>query len=138
MRSWSARLGFAAAGFAVAFVVATIGLGFLGAALFLELEAAGLSPPAAAAIVGAAGLALAALIGLLAKRFLRPAAAPTMARTGSTVNDAAADLGALVAQQIVSSARAHPYGTIGAALAAGLAVGALPELRKALKGLFKG
>ena len=38
---------------------------------------------------------------------------------------------------ILNSTRAHPYSTMGAALAAGLAFGAVPELRKTLLGLFK-
>jgi len=43
----------------------------------------------------------------------------------------------LVAQQLVSTTKAHPYKTMGAALAAGLAVGAIPELRKTLTDLLK-
>jgi hypothetical protein len=64
---------------------------------------------------------------------------PATASSGANgvANGIAADLGALAAQQIVSTTRAHPYGTVGAALAAGLAVGAVPELRKSLMGLLR-
>jgi hypothetical protein len=136
---WSERLGLAAASFAVAFVVATAATGFLGVAAFFGLEAEGLRPAAAAAIVGVGGLVLAVLIGLVARHFLSPAAAPRSptASSGNAVNDAAADLGMLAAQQIVSATRKHPYTSIGAALIAGLAVGAIPELRKTLTDLLK-
>jgi len=137
MPRFGARLGLAAAWLILALVVAMIAVGFLGAAIFFELEAKELSPPAAAAIVGGGGLVLAALFGIVARRVLCPAAPPAVARSHNTVDDAAADLGALVAQQIVNTTREHPYGTVGAALAAGFAVGAVPELRKALTELFK-
>jgi len=83
------------------------------------------------------------ILGLLAKWAMktprRPAlpAAQTATGANGVANGIAADLGALAAQQIVNTTRAHPYGTVGAALAAGLAVGAVPELRKSLMGLIK-
>jgi hypothetical protein len=135
---WSARFGLAAAGLAAALIVAAISIGFFAAAAFLGLKAAGMSAPGAAVIVGVGGLILAALLGYVARRSLRPAGARrAAARSGNVVNDAAADLGMLIAQQITSSTRAHPFTTMAAALAAGLAVGAIPELRKALTALFK-
>jgi hypothetical protein len=70
----------------------------------------------------------------------RPAAPPASApgvHANGVANGIVADLGALAAQQIVNTTREHPYGTMGAALAAGLAVGAIPELRKTLTGLLK-
>jgi hypothetical protein len=137
------RIGLAAAAGLVALIVLGTTLWFLGDALMLLLEEKGLSPAAAAGLTGLAGLVLTALIGLLAKLLLRArrrpaasAAAPAPGVNG-VANSVAADLGALAAQQIVSTTRAHPFGTMGAALAAGIAVGALPELRKTLAGLFK-
>jgi hypothetical protein len=67
-----------------------------------------------------------------AKGPVKPAAG-----VNGVANGIAADLGALAAQQIVNTTREHPYGTMGAALAAGIAVGAIPELRKTLTGLLK-
>jgi hypothetical protein len=88
-------------------------------------------------------LVLVVIVGLVAKWVMRtprrpalPAVQPAPGANG-LANGIAADLGALAAQQIVSTTRAHPYGTVGAALAAGLAVGAVPELRKSLMGLIK-
>jgi hypothetical protein len=134
-----ARLGFAIASSVVALIIAVVALGYLSQAAFLLLEAKGFSPAEAAAMTGAGGLVLAVLLALLARHFLHPAAAkPVAARRGSGLaDDAAADLGALVAQQILMATRQHPYGTVGAALAAGLTVGAIPELRKTLAGFFK-
>ena len=116
---------------------------FLGDSLRLLLEAKGLNPPAAAGLTGVAGLVLAVVLGLLAKLALRsprrrvaPLATPASGITG-VAGGIAADLGALAARQIVDTTRAHPYRTMGAALAAGIAVGAVPELRKAITGLFK-
>jgi hypothetical protein len=136
------RIGLAAAAGLVALILLGTTLWFLGDALMLLLEEKGLSPAAAAGLTGLAGLVLTALIGLLAKLLLRarrrPAASATPAPgVNGVANSIAADLGALAAQQIVSTTRAHPFGTMGAALAAGIAVGALPELRKTLAGLFK-
>jgi hypothetical protein len=135
-----ARLGFAAAAGVLALVIATIALGYLFQSACLLLEANAYSPPAATSIVGAGALVLAALLALLARHFLRPAAAAkpvAAARSNGVADNVAADLGALVAQQILIATREHPYGTTGAALAAGLAVGAIPELRKTLTGLLK-
>lgn len=131
-----ARIAFAAAAGVVALVLFLVAAWFLGDALMLLLQTAHLSPAAAAALTGVAGLVLAGLIGLTARLVMRPRRRPA-APAASSGNGIAADLGALAAQQIVGTARSHPYGTAGAALAAGLAVGAIPELRKSLVGLFK-
>lgn len=117
---------------------------FLGDALLLLFEEKGFAPSAAAGLTGLAGLVLAALLGLLARGVARTprrkaataATAPPPGING-VANGIAADLGALAAQQIVNSTREHPYGTMGAALAAGIAVGAIPELRKTLTGFLK-
>jgi len=134
-----ARLGFAAASGVLALIITAIALGYLLQSACLLLEANAFSPPEATSIVAAGALVLAVLLALLARHFLRPAAAkPVAAVRGNGVADnVAADLGALVAQQILIATREHPYGTMGAALAAGLAVGAIPELRKTLTGLLK-
>jgi hypothetical protein len=131
------RIGLAAGAGIVALIVLGTTMWFLGDALMLLLEEKGFSPAGAAGLTGLAGLVLAMLIGFLAKWLLGPhrrAAAPAPA---ANVNTAAAELGALVAQQLVSTTKAHPYKTMGAALAAGLAVGAIPELRKMLTDLLK-
>jgi hypothetical protein len=135
-----ARLGFAAASGVLALIITAIALGYLLQSACLLLEANAFSPPEATSIVAAGALVLAVLLALLARHFLRPAtsAKPVAAVRGNGVADnVAADLGALVAQQILIATREHPYGTMGAALAAGLAVGAIPELRKTLTGLLK-
>jgi hypothetical protein len=134
-----ARIGIAIAAGLAALVVFVVTMWFLGDALMLWIASEGLSSVAAAGLTGLAGLVLTGLTALVARLALRPARRPALpASAGSPgVNGIAADLGALAAQQIVSTTRAHPYGTVGAALAAGLAVGAVPELRKSLLGLFK-
>jgi hypothetical protein len=139
------RLGLAAAAGIVALIALGTTLWFLGDALMLLLEEKGFGPPGAAGLTGLAGLVVVLLLGLAARLAMRSprrraataaATAPPPGVNG-VANGIAADLGALAAQQIVNSTRAHPYGTVGAALVAGLAVGAVPELRKFLMGLFK-
>jgi hypothetical protein len=137
------RVGLAAGAALAALTVALPTLWFLGEALFLLLEAKGFSPPGAAGLTGLAGLVLTGLLGLWARWLVRPHWRPTTqaaavpGANGTAVNGIAADLGALVAQQLMTSTREHPYTTMGAALAAGLAVGAVPELRKVIGGLVK-
>jgi hypothetical protein len=136
MPRFGGRLGFAV----LALIIAAIALGYLAQSLFALLESDGFGPPAAAAITGGCGIVLAAILGLFGRLALRakPAARTTAASRANGVGTGiAADLGALAAQQIVNTTREHPYGTAGAALAAGLAVGALPELRKTLMGFLK-
>jgi hypothetical protein len=135
------RLGIAVAAGLVALVVLGATSWFLGDALMLWLEDKQLSPAAAAGLTGLAGLVLTGLLALAARLALHPKRRPALpaapAHANGVANGIAADLGALAAQQIVNTTREHPYGTVGAALAAGLAVGAMPELRKSLMGLFK-
>jgi hypothetical protein len=137
-----ARIGGAVGAGIVALILFGTTLWFLGDALMLWLQDKGYGAAGAAGLTGLAGLVLTALLGLLAKWLVsprrRPALPATAAPRGNGVtNGIAADLGALAAQQIVSTTRAHPYSTMGAALAAGIAVGAVPELRKAAFNLFK-
>jgi type VI protein secretion system component VasK len=140
MSRFGARLGIAASLAVLALIVSTIALAYFAQSLYLLLEANAFRPSAAAAITGGCAVALAAILGLVGRVLLRakPAAHPVPAgRSNGVATDIAADLGALAAQQIVNTTREHPYGTVGAALAAGLAVGAVPELRKVLTGLLK-
>jgi len=135
-----ARLGLAAAFAAFALIAAAIALGCFARSVYLLLEATGFGPAAAAAITGAGAIVVAAVLGLLARLLLRPrrVARPAPAvRPNGVGTDLAADLGALAAQQIVTATREHPYGTVGTALAAGFAIGAIPELRRALTGLLE-
>ena len=138
------RIGLAIGAAMAALIVFAIALWFLGDALMLWLlQEQGFRASAAAGLAGLAGLILAVLGGFVARWVLRAPRRPAVAAAKPTpgingvANGIAADLGALAAQQIVTTTRAHPYGTVGAALAAGLAVGAVPELRKSLMGLFK-
>jgi hypothetical protein len=135
------RLGLAIGAGVVALIVFGTTIWFLGEALMLWLQDKGFSGGGAAGLTGLAGLVLTAAMGLLAKTLLSPRRRPALPAPAPGINGVAngiaADLGALAAQQIVNTTRAHPYGTMGAALAAGLAVGALPEVRKSVMGLFK-
>jgi hypothetical protein len=136
-----------AAAFGVAALLATVvTLWFLGDALLSLFEEHGFTHAAAAALTGLAGLLLAAVLGVAAKLAMRPHAPAVPAATpaprprpstGNVVNDLALEIGAIAAEQMGSTVRSHPYGTMGTALAAGLALGAMPELRKALFDLAK-
>ena len=145
MISLPTRICLAAGAGIVALIVLGTTIWFLGNALMLLLQATGFEPAGAAALTGGAGLVLVALIGLLAKYLasphpraaIRAAGAPPPAARDSAINGYAAELGAVLAQQVVSTTRAHPYTAMGAALVAGLAVGAIPELRKTLTGSTK-
>jgi hypothetical protein len=112
---------------------------FLCAALYLLLVSLSAPPSLAALLTGLAALILAGLIILAARM------ASGLRRTGRTgrpghdgnVQDIAAKLGALAAQQLNTGAQAHPYRTFAVALLAGLAVGASPELRDRLHKTLK-
>ncbi|HYM73621.1 MAG TPA: hypothetical protein VET89_11610 [Stellaceae bacterium] len=144
MRSWTARLGLAAAMGTLALLVVLVAVWFLGEAAYLQLQT-GMEPAAAAAVVGGGGVVLAAIFGWIGWMCLHPpraAATPATVpapppSTGSVVNDIALELGKYAAQRVETATRSHPYTTVGAALAAGLAVGAIPELRKLLTDLIK-
>ncbi|HEX3864259.1 MAG TPA: hypothetical protein VHY35_21460 [Stellaceae bacterium] len=144
MSGWLARLALTAAACIIALIVMTIALWFLGQALFLELETTKLGPPGAAAIVGAVGLVLAGILGLVARLVSHPRVPRTSTALGTApaaaadpVSAALAQIGMIAAQQVATKIRTHPYGTIGAALAAGLTVGAVPELRRILTGMLR-
>jgi hypothetical protein len=133
-----------AAAVAAIILVATAAI-YLCAALYLFLVSLSAAPPLAALLAGLAVLVLAGLIILAARmapRFRRSdrasgntgAADPGLA---GNVDDLAAHLGGLAAQQLSAQAQAHPYRTFAVALLAGLAVGSSPELRNILKNMLK-
>lgn len=133
-----ARLGAAAGAGVAALIIAAIALWYFGQAIILGLEAGGTSPAAAHAAAGVSGLVLIGVIGGVVKfLFRRREVTVKTTLPVSPRADAAAQLGGLVAQQLMTNAREHPYGAAGAALAAGLAVGAIPELREMLRGMVK-
>src|SRR5271163_43719 len=113
---------------------------FLCAALYLFLVSLSAAPPLAALLTGLAALILAGLI-ILAARVASSGLRRTARRSGpghdSNVDDLAAKLGGLAAQQLNTEAQAHPYRTFAAALLAGLAVGASPELRNMVRKTLK-
>jgi|SRR5215469_3284007 len=133
------RLGVVAALAVLAVILVVIALAYFAQAVAALLQAHGFTTAAAAAITGAVGIVLALILALCGRLTLRPkpAARAPAARSNGIGVDIAADLGALAAQQIVNTTRAHPYSTVGAALAAGIAVGAVPELRKTMMSVFK-
>ena len=142
----TARIALASVFGLSALLVVVVTLWFLGDALSSLLRENGFRPSAAAGLTGLAGLVLAAALGLAAKIALRPRVAtvpvaapgpPPRPTTGNVVNDFALELGSLAATQVGTTVRSHPYGTMGTALVAGLALGAMPELRKALLELAK-
>jgi hypothetical protein len=133
-----ARLAAAAGAAVAALILVAMSLWYLGQSLTLALEAAALTPAQSRLVTGLVGLLLVGLLAVIAKMAVtRHAPAPARAPAASPVADAAAQFGGLVAQQLLSSTRDHPYGAAGAALAAGLAVGAIPELRDMLKRVIK-
>jgi hypothetical protein len=119
-------------------LVATAAI-FLCAALYLFLVSLWVAPPLAALFAGLAALILAGLIMLAARM------APGVRRTSRTrgpggdgnVDDLAARLGGLAAEQLNTGAQVHPYRTFAVALLAGLAVGASPEIRNMLRKTLK-
>jgi len=139
------RIALAAAFGISALLVIVVTVWFLGDALLGLLEEQGFRHSAAAGLTGIAGLIVAGFLGLSAKLAMRPraptipVAAPVSPRpsTGNVVNDIALELGSLAAAQAGATVRSHPYGTMGTALVAGLALGGMPELRKALLELTK-
>jgi hypothetical protein len=133
-----ARLGAAAGAGVAALIVLAIAVWYFGEAIILGLEDGGLGPAAAHAIAGVVGLIVLGVIAVVVKVLLRRREVAVKAVVPiSPTADAAAQLGGLVAQRLMNGAREHPFGAAGAALAAGLAVGAIPELREMLKGVVR-
>src|SRR5579862_3256918 len=120
---------------AAVILVATAAIA-LSAALYLFLVSLSAAPPLAALLVGLTALATAGLtlcfawLAVRCRGSARTSGGAGVAmpdRTGN-LNDLAAQLGALAAQELTSRARAHPYRVFVGALLAGLAVGGIPEL----------
>lgn len=124
-----------------AMILVLTGLGFLIAALYIGL-ARDMAPAGAALTTGAvclAGAGLLTLIGWLVLRSLAArgerdekapaAAAPDAVKMAMAVGEA-------LGGDLQSLAKNHRYGLIGAALAAGFAVGVSPKLRRSLLNLL--
>jgi hypothetical protein len=111
----------------------------LCAAVYLFLVSLSVAPPLAALLAGLAALILAGLIILAARMSpgLRRRDRPSGSGPDSNVDDLAAMLGRLAAHQLNTEAQAHPYRTFAAALLAGLAVGASPEISNMLRKTLK-
>jgi hypothetical protein len=123
----------------VAIILVVLAAIFLCRALYLYLVSLSAAPPLAALLTGLAALILAGLIILAARMatgFRRTDQTSGPSRSGN-VDDLAATLGGLAAQQLNTRAQAHPYRTFAVALLAGLAVGASPELRSMLRKTLK-
>src|SRR5262249_1410851 len=104
----------------------------------------GIKPVHAVLLTALAGLVLTGIAVIPIWRLLHPRSPAFRLALGAgsgsvgDINRGAADLGAAVAQQIVQSTRSHPYTTAGTALGVGLAMGAVPELRKVVGKLVDG
>ena len=138
MDSFLSRLLTSMAAAVAAIILVAAAAVFLCVALYLFLVSMSVAPPLAAVLVGLALLMLAGLIILAARmtprfrRTPRPSGNPSSAASGpaGNINDLAAQLGGLAADQLTGQAQAHPYRTFAVALMAGVAVGGSPELRK--------
>ena len=129
---WRAAIAMAA--LIVVIVISIVAIAFLAGALYLLLCSMPMTPPAAALVVGLAGLGLAALVALAARLVSRRALPPGRASSGvsldsSNINDIAARLAGLTAQEMLALIRAHPHRAVIVSLLAGLAVGASAEIR---------
>jgi hypothetical protein len=128
-----------------AIILAATAAIFLCAALYLFLVSLPAAPSLAALLAGLAALIVAGLIILatrMAPRFRRTAGTtgnPGSAAPGpaGNVNDLAAMLGGLAAQQLTDQAQAHPYRAFAVALLVGVAVGGSPELRNVFDKILK-
>jgi hypothetical protein len=127
-----------AAAVAAIILVATAAI-FLCAALYLFLVSQSAAPSLASLLTGLAALILAGLIILatqMASGFRRTDQTSGPGHAGN-IDDLAATLGGLAAQQLNIEGQAHPYRTFVVALLAGLAVGASPEIRNMLAKMLK-
>jgi hypothetical protein len=123
-------------GFVAALLVLT-GSGFLVAALYLNL-ATYAGPTRAALITGVLCLAVGCIVLLIGWLVLRSATRSDGRRDRKPTDAAglALALGEAVGGDLQSLAKNHRYAMIGAALAAGFAVGVSPKLRRALRSLL--
>jgi hypothetical protein len=123
----------------VALILVVLAAIFLCRSLYLYLVSLSAAPPLAALLTGLAALIVAGLIILAARIATGPRRTDRTSepsRNGN-VEDLAAKLGGLAAEQLNTAAQAHPYRTFAVALIAGLAVGASPELRNILRKTLK-
>lgn len=139
MGGFIARLKSGIALGALATLFAVIAFAFLAFALYFALLAVA-EPPIAAALTGVAAAAVALIVFAIARaagsgdsRAPAPRAAGAAATPSlGPESELAAQLGQLLGEQAAGWTRSHPYSAMGAALAAGFAVGASPELRRTL------
>ncbi len=134
------RMAITTAALIALIVVLIVAIAFLTGALYLFLRSIPLTRPVAALIVGLVGLGLSALIVLVVHLVSRRAAAPTGGVAGagtsqdsSNINDIAARLAGLTAQEMMALVRAHPRRAVIVSLLAGLAVGYSAQIRNILK-----
>jgi len=136
---WRAAIAMAA--LIVVIVISIVAIAFLAGALYLLLCSIPMTPPAAALVVGLVGLGLAALVALAARLASRRALPPGRASgsgvslDSSNINDIAARIAELTAQEMLALIRAHPHRAVIVSLLAGLAVGVSAEIRRILKGV---
>lgn len=120
-----------------AVILVLTGLGFLVAALYMTLSR-GMEPAGAALVTGAvcfAGAVLLTVVGWLVLRSLAARRKPVEDTAHERAPDAARMamvVGEVVGGDLQFLVRRHRYGMIGAALAAGFAVGVSPKLRRSL------
>ena len=115
-----------------AMILVVAGLGFMVAALYMVL-ATNMEPPGAALITGAICIAGAGLLSLIGWLFLRSMApretheqsAPDAVKMAMAIGDA-------LGGDLQTLAKRHRLGLVGAALAAGFALGVSPKLRRSL------
>jgi energy-converting hydrogenase Eha subunit C len=120
----------------VAALLMLTGSGFLVAALYLNL-ATYAGPTGAAAITGVLCLAVGGIVLLIGWLVLRSAARRDgRDRKPTDAAGLALALGEALGGDLQSLAKNHRYAMIGAALAAGFAVGVSPKLRRALRSLL--
>ncbi len=117
-------------------VLILAGLGFLVAALYIAM-ARDMDPAGAAVITGVIALVGAGLLSVIGWLVLRSSAPPD--KHDDQAPDAvkmAMAVGEALGGDLQSLAKHHRYGMIGAALAAGFALGVSPKLRRSLLNLL--
>jgi len=120
----------------VAALLMLTGSGFLVAALYLNL-ATYAGPTGAALIIGVLCVAVGGIVLLIGWLVLRSAARRDgRDRKPTDAAGLALALGEALGGDLQSLAKNHRYALIGAALAAGFAVGVSPKLRRSLRSLL--
>jgi len=120
----------------VAALLILTGAGFLVAALYMNL-AAYAGPAAASAITGVLCLAVGGIVLLIGWLVLRSSTQTTgRDRKPTDAAGLALALGEALGGDLQSLAKNHRTAMIGAALAAGFAVGVSPKLRRSLRSLL--